>query len=117
MAPRLEVSGVSKDFPGVRALDAVSIRVERGEVHALLGENGAGKSTLGKIVAGVYRADAGTVSLDGVPLGSIDEKEAGRLGIGIVHQEGSLVGQLSWPRTSSPGASPRRASAASTAGP
>ncbi len=95
MTPRLEVRAVSKDFPGVRALDGVSMTVRPGEVHALLGENGAGKSTLGKILAGVYRCDSGTMLLDGVPLAPIDEIEAARAGIGIVHQEGSLVGQLS----------------------
>jgi ABC-type sugar transport system ATPase subunit len=92
---RLQISGVSKSFPGVRALDHVSMEVAKGEVHALLGENGAGKSTLGKIIAGVYTPDAGTVALDGQTLAAIDEKDAGALGIGIVHQEGSLVGQLS----------------------
>ena len=94
-AARLEISEVSKSFPGVRALDAVSVRIEAGEIHALLGENGAGKSTLGKIIAGVYRADGGSVTLDGKKLIDIDERDAGKLGIAIVHQEGSLVGQLS----------------------
>jgi ABC-type sugar transport system ATPase subunit len=93
--PRLEVRSVSKSFPGVRALDKVSLVVEAGEIHALLGENGAGKSTLGKIVAGVYGKDLGEVVLDGTPLGAIDETVAGKLGIGIVHQEGSLTRTLS----------------------
>ena len=94
-APRLDISEVSKTFPGLRALDAVSVRIEAGEIHALLGENGAGKSTLGKIIAGVYRADGGAVKLDGTDLIDIDERDAGKLGIAIVHQEGSLVGKLS----------------------
>ncbi|MBZ9988875.1 sugar ABC transporter ATP-binding protein [Mesorhizobium sp. BH1-1-5] len=95
MVARLEVSQLSKSFPGVRALDDVSMAVEPGEIRALLGENGAGKSTLGKIVAGVYSRTGGEVRLDGVALGELDEKAAGELGIGIVHQEGSLVPQLS----------------------
>ena len=95
MAPRIELREVSKAFPGVRALQSVSLEVQPGEIHALLGENGAGKSTLGKIIAGVYARDSGEVRLDGAPLGDIDEAEAGRLGIGVVHQEGSLVRTLS----------------------
>ena len=95
MIPRLRVAELRKSFSGVNALQGVSIEVRPGEVHALLGENGAGKSTLGKIVGGVYRADAGSVELDGALLGQIDEARAGALGIGIVHQEGSLVPQLS----------------------
>ena len=93
--PRLSVRGISKSYPGVRALDDVSIEVAAGEIHALLGENGAGKSTLGKIVAGVTAADAGTIRLDGQLLTGLDETRATALGIGIVHQEGSLVAQLS----------------------
>jgi len=93
--PRIDVQGLSKTFPGVRALDRVSLVVQPGEIHALLGENGAGKSTLGKIIAGVYSRSEGRVSLDGVELDNLDEVIAGRLGIGIVHQEGSLTRTLS----------------------
>jgi ribose transport system ATP-binding protein/rhamnose transport system ATP-binding protein len=93
-SPRLRVTECSKAFPGVRALDGVSLEVKPGEIRALLGENGAGKSTLGKIVGGVYHLDSGTVEHDGHVLGAIDEAAAGARGIGIVHQEGSLVPQL-----------------------
>jgi ribose transport system ATP-binding protein/rhamnose transport system ATP-binding protein len=92
---RLKVTDLSKSFPGVRALDSVSIDVGVGEVHALLGENGAGKSTLGKIIGGVYSKDSGTVALDGAAVDITDEAQAGKRGIAIVHQEGSLVRQLS----------------------
>jgi ribose transport system ATP-binding protein/rhamnose transport system ATP-binding protein len=95
MTPRLVARGIDKAFPGVQALRNVSLEVAAGEVHALLGENGAGKSTLGKIIAGVYTSDAGEVLLDSVPLGRSDEAAARARGIGIVHQEGSLVPQLS----------------------
>lgn len=95
MAPRLEIRNLSKFFPGVRALDDVSMSMDGGEIRALLGENGAGKSTLGKIVAGVYSRNQGTILFDDAEIGELDEKAAGDLGIGIVHQEGSLVPQLS----------------------
>ena len=93
-AQRLEVRGLTKTFPGVTALADVSLSVAPGEVRALLGENGAGKSTLGKIVAGIHAATEGMVLLDGEAVAIADERAAGRLGIGIVHQEGSLVPQL-----------------------
>jgi ABC-type sugar transport system ATPase subunit len=105
---RLVVQDLGKSFPGVRALAGVGLAVARGEIHALLGENGAGKSTLGKIVAGVYTADEGTVSLDGRQLRRIDERDAHELGIGIVHQEGSLVGQLSVAENVFAGRQPKR---------
>ena len=92
---RLSVTDCSKSFPGVTALSGVSLEVRAGEIHALLGENGAGKSTLGKIIGGVYLPDAGQIALDGAAITGIDERGAGRLGIAIVHQEGSLVATLS----------------------
>ncbi len=95
VTPRLEVRDCRKHFPGVQALSGVSLSVMPGEIHALLGENGAGKSTLGKIIGGVYARDGGEILLDGARLANIDETEAGLLGIAIVHQEGSLVAQLS----------------------
>jgi ABC-type sugar transport system ATPase subunit len=93
--PRLEVLDCRKEFPGVVALDDVSFSVMPGEIHALLGENGAGKSTLGKVIGGVYEVDAGEIYLDGAALVHFDEATACKLGIGIVHQEGSLVPNLS----------------------
>ena len=92
---RLRLNSVSKSFGAVRALDDVSFAVRRGEIHALVGENGAGKSTLMKIIAGVERPDAGDVDFEGTSLVSIDEQQAGALGIGMVHQERSLVPRLS----------------------
>ena len=95
MVARVEVIGLSRSFPGVVALDNVDLSVEPGEIRALLGENGAGKSTLGKIVAGIHPPSAGSVRIDGVAVQIADERAAGAMGIGIVHQEGSLVPQLS----------------------
>ena len=94
-APRLVVRDIEKSFPGVIALEGVSFAVAPGEIHALLGENGAGKSTLGKLIGGVHQPSSGCIELDGVSLEGIDEARAGALGITIVHQEGSLVPQLS----------------------
>src|SRR3954470_18287169 len=78
---------ITKRFPGVLALDGVSFEIERGSCHALIGENGAGKSTLGKILAGVYTADAGEILLDGKPVYAATPLAARRLGIAMVHQE------------------------------
>ncbi len=86
-APLLEVRGLSKSFPGTRALDDVGIAFRAGEVHALLGENGAGKSTLIKVLAGVYRPDAGEVLWRGQWV----QPDAERLPIAFIHQDLGLV--------------------------
>ena len=83
----LEFKNITKRFPGVLALDGVSLTVRRGDCHALIGENGAGKSTLGKILAGVYTADAGEIVFDGRTIHPTDPLAARRLGIAMVHQE------------------------------
>jgi methyl-galactoside transport system ATP-binding protein len=83
----LELKGISKQFPGVRALDDVSLSVRRGTVHALMGENGAGKSTLMKCLFGMYRPDAGTIILDGAKVELSNSKQALDLGISMIHQE------------------------------
>ncbi len=87
--------GVSKAFPGVRALEHVDFRVEAGEAHALLGENGAGKSTLIKIMTGALRGDEGEIRLDGRPVEIGSTGEAQALGIGTVYQEVNLVPTMS----------------------
>lgn len=93
--PRLAVHNVVKTFPGVRAVDGVSFKIEPGEVHALIGENGAGKSTLMHLVAGVYSPDSGTIELDGQSMIGRNEQATAEAGIAIVFQERSLVGALS----------------------
>jgi simple sugar transport system ATP-binding protein len=87
--------GVSKAFPGVRALDHVDFSVEAGEVHALMGENGAGKSTLIKIMTGALRGDEGEVRIDGRTVAIATTGEAQALGIGTVYQEVNLVPTMS----------------------
>lgn len=87
----LEVSGARKAFPGVLALDGVSLRLRPGEIHALLGENGAGKSTLIKIITGLYRPDVGQVQIDGAPVHFDSPQAAARAGISVVHQERNLI--------------------------
>jgi simple sugar transport system ATP-binding protein len=87
----IEMLGITKDFPGVRANDSITLQVEEGEIHALLGENGAGKSTLMSILFGLYRPDSGTIKIRGREVRITDPKEAGRLGIGMVHQHFKLV--------------------------
>ncbi len=90
----LEFAGITKSFPGVRALDQVSFSVKKGTVHALVGENGAGKSTLMKILSGLYHADEGKILLEGKEIRIKDSIHAGSLGIGMVHQELNIVGEL-----------------------
>ena len=91
----LEFRDITKQFPGVRALDNVSMYVNKGEIHALLGENGAGKSTLIKILAGVYPKDSGKIILDGKELNPRSPLEAKAAGISVIHQEISLITQMS----------------------
>jgi ribose transport system ATP-binding protein len=90
----LSVKQVSKSFPGVKALDGVDLSVRRGEVHALVGENGAGKSTLMKILAGIYTRDEGNVEYLGESVDFRDTFQALQKGIILVHQELSLVQEL-----------------------
>jgi ABC-type sugar transport system ATPase subunit len=85
--PLIELRGISKSFPGVKALDEVALSIFPGEVHALMGENGAGKSTLIKIINGVYQADAGEILMDGIPISVAGPVDAQRLGISYVPQE------------------------------
>ncbi|HWA84344.1 MAG TPA: sugar ABC transporter ATP-binding protein [Fimbriimonadaceae bacterium] len=87
MSAILELTHICKRFPGVVALDDVSVSIERGSCHALMGENGAGKSTLGKIVAGIYKADDGKIVFDGKEVAFGDPGQALDAGIGMVHQE------------------------------
>ncbi|MGX8850369.1 sugar ABC transporter ATP-binding protein [Amedibacillus sp. YH-ame10] len=83
----LEMKNISKEFPGVKALDDVSLTVKRGSVHALMGENGAGKSTLMKCLFGMYSKDAGTIILEGQEINFKNSKDALEHGVAMVHQE------------------------------
>ncbi len=87
----LEMNHIRKEFPGVLALKDVSLRLEAGEVHALLGENGAGKSTLIKILGGIYASDAGEIVIHGKPVTINSVQDAQRHGISVIHQELVLV--------------------------
>lgn len=91
MTAALSMSGISKAFPGVRALDSVDFDCLPGEVHAICGENGAGKSTLMKILGGSYRPDAGTIQLAGAAVHFTHPRQAAEAGISIIHQELSLL--------------------------
>ena len=93
--PTLEMRGISKTFPGVKALDDVQLRAWGGEVLALMGENGAGKSTLMKVLSGAYRADpGGEILIDGKPIEVTDPLSAKAQGISIIYQELSLAPNL-----------------------
>ncbi len=93
--PRLQVTGARKQFPGVIALDGVSLQAAPGEVVAIVGENGAGKSTLMKIIGGVYTPDAGVILLDGQRVHFAGPRAAMRAGISLIHQELNLAENLS----------------------
>ncbi|HHW30685.1 MAG TPA: sugar ABC transporter ATP-binding protein [Clostridiaceae bacterium] len=90
----LSIRNISKSFPGVKALDDVSFDMERGTVHALLGENGAGKSTLIKILAGIYQPDSGEFIFDGTKMHFRTPYESLKAGISVVHQEFKLAETL-----------------------
>lgn len=91
----LAIESVSKAFPGVQALDRVSLELKPGEIHALMGENGAGKSTLIKIITGLYRPDGGRVLIDGQEVSFQSPRDAIAAGVSAVHQERNLIPRFS----------------------
>jgi ribose transport system ATP-binding protein len=93
--PLLQMRGICKQFPGVRALDDVAFDLGRGEVHVLLGENGAGKSTLMRVLSGACARDAGEILIDGHPVALHTPRDAQALGISTIYQEFNLVPHLS----------------------
>ena len=90
----LEMSGIHKSFPGVKALQDVRFTLRKGEVHSLMGENGAGKSTLIKVMTGLYEKDAGRITIDGEAIHFRSPQDAQNFGIGTVYQEISLCPNL-----------------------
>jgi ribose transport system ATP-binding protein len=108
MAYLVEMKGIEKSFPGVHALKAVQFDLRPGEVHALMGENGAGKSTLMKIMSGIYPHDGGDMFVDGQPVTPDGPRAAQDLGIGIIHQELSLMNDLTAAQNVLIGREPRR---------
>lgn len=93
--PLIEMKAISKQFPGVLALNNMNFQLCPGEVHVLLGENGAGKSTLMKILSGAYQPTSGTICIDGRECAGLTPKESAAAGISIIYQELSLIGELS----------------------
>jgi ABC-type sugar transport system ATPase subunit len=93
--PLLRLKGITKTFPGVRALEGVDFDLKPGEIHALMGENGAGKSTFVKILSGLYQPDEGVITLDGEAIEILDPAHARSLGVSPVHQELHLEPYLS----------------------
>ena len=104
----IQISGLCKNFPGVRALHDCQFDLRAGEIHALMGENGAGKSTLMKILAGVYQKDSGEILLNGTPIDIRSPRHAQALGIGIVHQELNLMEHLTAAQNIFIGREPKR---------
>jgi len=105
--PVVSIRQLSKSFAGVQALDNCQFDLQRGEVHALMGENGAGKSTLMKVLAGVYQKDTGEILLDGHPVDIRSPRAAQSHGIGIIHQELTLMNHLSAAQNIFSGREPR----------
>ncbi|MBU7024003.1 MAG: ATP-binding cassette domain-containing protein, partial [Theionarchaea archaeon] len=87
----VEMQHITKRFPGVLANDDITFSVQKGEIHALLGENGAGKTTLMNILYGLYQPDSGEISVNGNPVAIINPNDAISLGIGMIHQHFMLV--------------------------
>ena len=98
----LEMKNITKTFPGVKALDNVNLQVERGEIHALVGENGAGKSTLMNVLSGIYPYGTytGDIIYDGQVMKFSNIKDSERRGIVIIHQELALIPEMTMSRLS-----------------
>ena len=108
MSLLVEMRGIEKRFPGVHALKNVRFDLKPGEVHALMGENGAGKSTLMKILSGNYQRDDGEIFFEGKPVDPDSPRAATDLGIGIIHQELSLMNDLTAAQNVFIGREPRK---------
>lgn len=108
MSLLVEMSGIEKKFPGVYALKGVGFDLRAGEVHALMGENGAGKSTLMKVLSGVYQPDGGELKVKGNLVTPANPREAQKLGVGIIHQELSLMNDLTIAQNVFIGREPRK---------
>jgi ribose transport system ATP-binding protein len=104
----VEMTDISKSFPGVHALDGCRFDLQAGEVHGLVGENGAGKSTLMKVLSGIYKRDAGTVRVKGNEVEINSPRAAQDLGISMIHQELNLMGHLTVAQNIFIGREPRR---------
>lgn len=108
MRKLVDMTGIDKHFPGVHALKSVQFDLFPGEIHALMGENGAGKSTLMKILSGIYQRDGGDLEIAGRPADPTTPREAQDLGIGIIHQELSLMNDLTVAQNIFIGREPRK---------
>lgn len=108
MTALISMAGIEKRFPGVHALKGIHFDLKPGEVHALMGENGAGKSTLMKVLSGVYQPDGGSISMDGEPVVFSGPKAAQDAGVCIIHQELSLMNDLTAAQNIFIGREPRR---------
>ncbi len=104
----LELENISKSFSGVPALKNVSIKLESGRVHAIMGENGAGKSTLIKILSGVYKRDSGVIKIDGTPVEIHSTVDSQKLGISVIYQEFALIPELTITQNIFLGKEPRK---------